>query len=327
MNRIKLDRDVEERIVSKRGQWADRRSSGWEKPCARQRRCNGPRAQARRALRTRLRSGRVAQARDLRPHPFGDGVKFAVCRVAALSRIDPARRCGAAAPKSIPWCGSPAKVRSGPCRSDHRWSSRIDRWLSVMDGVAIVVSETTARRVSVFRHGPAPDAPGKFRSPASASKRRCKAARRRPLSVAKTCQPSSPPPLTDVTTSGILQPLAVSARRPPCLRVAPTAALMAPRFASTQNTLTVVSSMSSSRSSLTVVSTTVVSTHFASQVARADLTVGWTASLYAPLNNARFWQFARRRFALSKSKLRLASENLPSVSPRPFPPAWPTTTR
>ena len=56
-------------------------------------------------------------------------------------------------------------------------------------------------------------------------------------------------PLTGVTTSGILQPLAAIARRPPRLRVAPTALLRA-RSASAQNTLTTVSSMSRSRLSL-----------------------------------------------------------------------------
>jgi hypothetical protein len=57
-------------------------------------------------------------------------------------------------------------------------------------------------------------------------------------------------------------------------------------------------------------------------VARADHTVGWTASLYPLSYNAKFWHFARRLFWSGTSELRLA--NLPRFRQGH---TWPTTTR
>jgi hypothetical protein len=126
MNRIKLDRDVEERIVSKRCQWADRGSSGLEKPCAGPRRCDEPRAQARRGLRARLRSGRVTQTRGLR-HPFGDGGKFAVCRIAELSPTHPTMCRAGAEIDPLARIACKSSISPGPIRSSLVEWSRIDR--------------------------------------------------------------------------------------------------------------------------------------------------------------------------------------------------------
>jgi hypothetical protein len=136
--------------------------------------------------------------------------------------------------------------------------------------------------------------------------------------VAKTCLPSSWSPLTGVTTGGILHPLAVIARRPPCLRVATS--LMVSRLASHSGLEHVRLSVIPKRG----LDPFRISGRAGRPHHRLD---SFSLSLYPMLHNERFWQFARRRLSLDKSELRLASENLPPLSPRPSLLAWPTTTR